>query len=488
MANNLRLKLALRFVRSRRKGGLARFISFASTCGIAIGVFAAIVGLSVMNGFEYELQNRVLSLIPSAQLNSSHAYFTNGSDIERILLEDPQIVATAQAIEQKAIISANKSFAPLVIAGINPIKESKVIDVERFTNIDLVCLSPKLNPKFIERCALNLNYDKLATNYSEDKHDHELDELAHQRAAAAGSVAYYDNLGSGNYLGSKEAKGPDPYLPRIIIGAGIAKKLKVGVGDEVAVVTLNNDEDKAQLDNVTQYLKNPEKHKAVVIGIVHIGGQLDSSIALMDFFVLKDLTKLNGPNSIHIRTSCFKETNKVVFKATNSKIKESAYLLTWMNSQGKLYHDIQMVRQIMYIAMFLVLAVSCFNIVSNLLLMVSEKRREIAILLTMGMKPRQVVRTFSIMGLISGSYGAIIGLFIGVIFSLVLTPVTSSFKEWFGFDLLNEEVYFINFIPCHLSTLDVLLVLGSSLIMSFLAALYPAMRASKIKPAQELNL
>ena len=159
-----------------------------------------------------------------------------------------------------------------------------------------------------------------------------------------------------------------------------------------------------------------------------------------------------------------------------------------MNSQGKLYHDIQMVRQIMYIAMFLVLAVSCFNIVSNLLLMVGEKRREIAILLTMGMKPREVVKTFSLMGLISGAYGAIIGMVLGIVFSLVLTPFTKSFKDWFGFDLLNEEVYFINFIPCHLSVIDVIFVLACSLLMSFLAALYPAMRASKVKPAQELNL
>lgn len=442
--------MALRFVRSRRKGGLTRFISFASTCGIAIGVFAAIVGLSVMNGFEYELQNRVLSLIPSAQLNSSNPYFKNGKDIENILLEDKRIIATAQVVEQKSIISANKAFAPLVIAGVSPDKERKVIDIERFTNIDLDCLSHKLYPNFQGKCLLNFKFDKTRSpNNASD---------------------YYTNI------------------PRIIIGSGIAKKLKVTVGDEVTIVTLDNNNETNNSSIITKSLKNPEKHKALVIGLVHIGGQLDSSIALMDFKALRTIANLEGANSIHIKTDSFIDTNKIVFKATNGKIKESAYLQTWMNSQGKLYHDIQMVRQIMYIAMFLVLAVSCFNIVSNLLLMVGEKRREIAILLTMGMKPRQVVRTFSLMGLISGAYGAIIGLVMGVAFSLVLTPVTKSFKDWFGFDLLNEEVYFINFIPCNLAISDVIFVLFSSLLMSFLAALYPAMRASKVKPAQELNL
>lgn len=438
--------MALRFVRSRRKGGLTRFISFASTCGIAIGVFAAIVGLSVMNGFEYELQNRVLSLIPSAQLNSSHSYFKNGQDIERVLLEDHNIIATAQVVEQKSIISANKSFAPLVLAGIDPKKERQVIDVERFTNINLDCLSQSLYPELKDKCELNLNLNQFSLENKELNFD----------------------------------------KPRIIVGSGIAKKLQVSIGDEVTVVTLDNNSQDSSA--ITKSLKNPEKHKALVIGIIHIGGQLDSSIALMDFKVLKEIANLDGPNSIHIKTNSFQDTNKIVFNATNGKIKESAYLVTWMNSQGKLYHDIQMVRQIMYIAMFLVLAVSCFNIVSNLLLMVGEKRREIVILLTMGMKPRQVIKTFSLMGVISGAYGALIGMVLGITFSLVLTPVTKSFKDWFGFDLLNEEVYFINFIPCNLSVLDVIFVLGCSLLMSFLAALYPAMRASKVQPAQELNL
>ena len=98
MANFLALKLALRFVRSRRKGALTRFISFASTCGIAIGVFAAIVGFSAMNGFEYELEHRVLSIIPSAQLNSSQPYFNDSDDIERVLREDPHVLATAPAV------------------------------------------------------------------------------------------------------------------------------------------------------------------------------------------------------------------------------------------------------------------------------------------------------------------------------------------------------------------------------------------------------
>ena len=231
MTNSLVLKLALRFVRSRRKGALTRFISFAATCGIAIGVFAAIVGLSAMNGFEYELENR--------------------------LRQSPHILATAPAIEQRAILSANRAFAPLMIAGIDPDKERKVIEIQRFVSTDLECLSPDyeggvfgicrpkdgeqtvdvaalhthLEGEFAqleedcEDCAVTLAMQKqLAKEADELKqaaaseveakradvqelmndlelaaaHDHksfsnaEIEEVAHDRAQASGSTAYSD--------------------------------------------------------------------------------------------------------------------------------------------------------------------------------------------------------------------------------------------------------------------------------------------------------
>ena len=552
MTNSLVLKLALRFVRSRRKGALTRFISFAATCGIAIGVFAAIVGLSAMNGFEYELENRVLSIIPSAQLNSSRSSFNDSLDIERTLRQSPHILATAPAIEQRAILSANRAFAPLMIAGIDPDKERKVIEIQRFVSTDLECLSPDYEggvfgicrPKDGEQtvdvaalhtlaqseedcedCAVTLAMQKQLAKEAEEikqaaasevdskraavqelmndlelaaAHDHnsfsnsEIEEVAHDRAQASGSTAYSDLRDA-----QEENLEPIISLPRIriVIGSGIAKKLQVEIGDTVEVVMLDNQaqDNTASRDafgsrELQSSLRSPERHKALVVGIIHIGGQLDAAVALMHYDVLKDMANLAGPNVIHIKTDDLQQTNEIVYQATSGKIKESAYLVTWMSSQGKLYHDIQMVRQIMFVAMFLVLAVACFNIVSNLLMMVGEKRREIAILLTMGMKPRTVVRTFSLMGLISGGYGALCGLVAGVVVSLLITPVTSSFRSWFGFDLLNEEVYFINFIPCRLELFDVCLVLGISLLMSWGAALYPALRAAHVKPAQELNL
>lgn len=545
----LKLKLALRFVRSRRKGALTRFISFASTCGIAIGVFAAIVGFSAMNGFEYELEHRVLSIIPSAQLNSSGPYFKDPDDLQQVLAQSPGIVATAPAIEQRAIVSAHRAFAPLMISGIKSEQEKGVIAIQRFVSIDLDCLNNERYPTLTEQCSLtssnactSLRDNNLGSGLDEGSALDEanimgyatetdqakvlarlqaqeraalgegdelvldpstLEDIAARRAQSSGSAAYSRAANPFNDSEPTMSLSEVSVLPRIILGSGVAKKLGVNVGSEINVVTLDSREgedaqsaaDAAAAEaaalsagSFKRSLKTPQRHKAVVIGIIHIGGQLDSVISLMNYDDLRLIANLQGPNSIHIRTNNQPLTNEIVFAATSGKIKENAYLVTWMNSQGKLYHDIQMIRQIMFISMFLVLAVACFNIVSNLMMLVGEKRREIAILLTMGMKPSQVITTFSVMALISGGYGALIGLVLGVITALSLTPVTQSFKDWFGFELLNEEVYFINFIPCRLELGDVVLVLAISLIMSWLAALYPAFKAARIAPAKELNL
>ena len=545
----LKLKLALRFVRSRRKGALTRFISFASTCGIAIGVFAAIVGFSAMNGFEYELEHRVLSIIPSAQLNSSGPYFKDPDDLQQVLAQSPGIVATAPAIEQRAIVSAHRAFAPLMISGIKSEQEKGVIAIQRFVSIDLDCLNNERYPTLTEQCSLtssnartSLRDNNLGSGLDEGSALDEanimgyatetdqakvlarlqaqeraasggddelvldpatLEDIAARRAQSSGSAAYSRAANQFNDSEHTMSLSEVSALPRIILGSGVAKKLGVNVGSEINVVTLDSREGEdapsaadaaapsaaaLSAGSFKRSLKTPQRHKAVVIGIIHIGGQLDSVISLMNYEDLRLIANLQGPNSIHIRTNNQQLTNEIVFAATSGKIKENAYLVTWMNSQGKLYHDIQMIRQIMFISMFLVLAVACFNIVSNLMMLVGEKRREIAILLTMGMKPSQVITTFSVMALISGGYGALIGLVLGVITSLSLTPVTLSFKDWFGFELLNEEVYFINFIPCRLELADVVLVLAISLIMSWLAALYPAFKAARIAPAKELNL
>lgn len=533
---HLRLTMALRFMRSRRKGALTRFISFASTSGIALGVFAAIVGFSAMNGFEYELENRVLSIIPSAQLNSGHEYFKDASAIEKVLAQDSRIVSSAAAIEKKAILVANQTFLPVNLLGIDPIAESRVVALQNFMDEPLSVLTPKdanqpksQSPNIQPATKTNDISADMGVNAQaqaqaqaqaevetegngQGKADNKTEGKAGIESALALREPQHDITQSGLehvpnevresilYAQSVEKKvlSHDKPLPNIVLGAALARKLGVEEGDTIEVFTLNLSpiaHDKApdgalnlEYGKLKQVLQAPQKIRARVVGLLRIGGQLDSVIALMHIQQLEEILGLPGPNTIHIRTHDLGNTQRIVVEATSGKITENAYLTTWLSTYGKLYHDIQMIRQIMFLAMFLVLAVACFNIISNLMMMVGEKRREIAILLTMGMTPGKVITTFSLMGLLSGGYGALIGVVLGVPFSLLISPITANFKSWFGFDLLNPDVYFINFIPCRLDWVDLVIIIAAALCMSLCAALYPAYRAAHVKPAQELNL
>ena len=137
----LAFTLGLRFYRSKRYGALARFMSFASVTGIAVGVFALIVGLSAMNGFEYELKNRVLSVIPAAEITSNSPYFVNEKECVNSLLSSPDILAVAPVIRTEAVLNNGGNFSPVALLGVDAKKEANVIDIERFLSVKLDALN-----------------------------------------------------------------------------------------------------------------------------------------------------------------------------------------------------------------------------------------------------------------------------------------------------------------------------------------------------------
>lgn len=408
------LKIAMRFLRSKRYGALARFMSMASTTGIAAGVCALIIGLSAMNGFEYELHNRVLSLIPAATLNSQEDEFSHLEDDLQTLVQTPGIIAAAPTVTLEGVFSKNQSFAPSALIGIDPKLEKNVVNLERF---------------------MSCSVDKL-------------------------------NIDDDNFP--------------LIIGNGILKKLNLHIGDLVDLITI----DKSSNENP---LSRPANATFKIVGVIKTGGQIDSTLAFTHIDKAVSLASLKAPNSIHIKTQNMLNVDESLNLAL-PKLKDLVTTSTWMKSQGKLYNDIQLIRNIMYLAMILVMAVACFNIISNLIMSVSEKSREIAILLTMGMPRANIIKIFTLMGVLSALRGTIIGLVLGCSLAFFITPITINFEKYFGFELLNENIYFINFIPSSLSLIDVLLVTICSLVMSLLAALYPAFKASRIDPASELSI
>lgn len=415
MKTSLSLKLAFRFLNSKRYGALAKFISMASTTGIGVGVCALIIGLSAMNGFEYELNNRVLSLIPGAEVSSyDKTGFYNLEGEVKALEKAPNIKAVSPAVSLNGAFSFGANFAPAMVIGIDPVNEKKVISLERFM-------------------------------------DCKTDILNHAEAE-----------------------------PLVIIGHGIAKKLNIKKGDELNLSAIDA---KTNSDGLGSMVVKTFK----VAGLFKTGGQIDNNFAFINIKEAVALSALRAPNTIHVKVSNMLEAREIINTAL-ATLPEPCDGTTWIDSQGKLYSDINMIRQIMYLAMILVISVACFNIVSNLVMAVSEKRHEIAILMTMGAKKALIIKSFTLMGVLSAIKGCIYGGVAGSLLSLCIPYVTSHFKDWFGIELLNEDIYFINFVPSSLMISDVLIVVGCAVVMSFIASIYPAIKASKIDPAQELNL
>ena len=415
MKTSLSFKLAFRFLNSKRYGALAKFISMASTTGIGVGVCALIIGLSAMNGFEYELNNRVLSLIPGAEVSSyDKTGFYNLEGEVKALEKAPNIKAVSPAVSLNGAFSFGANFAPAMVIGIDPVNEKKVISLERFM-------------------------------------DCKTDILNHAEAE-----------------------------PLVIIGHGIAKKLNIKKGDELNLSAIDT---KTNSDGLGSMVVKTFK----VAGFFKTGGQIDNNFAFINIKEAVALSALRAPNTIHVKVSNMLEAREIINTAI-ATLPEPCDGTTWIDSQGKLYSDINMIRQIMYLAMILVISVACFNIVSNLVMAVSEKRHEIAILMTMGAKKALIIKSFTLMGVLSAIKGCIYGGVAGSLLSLSIPYVTSHIIDWFGIELLNEDIYFINFVPSSLMISDVLIVVGCAVVMSFIASIYPAIKASKIDPAQELNL
>lgn len=387
----------------------------ASTTGIGVGVCALIIGLSAMNGFEYELNNRVLSLIPGAEVSSyDKTGFYNLEGEVKALEKAPNIKAVSPAVSLNGAFSFGANFAPAMVIGIDPVNEKKVISLERFM-------------------------------------DCKTDILNHAEAE-----------------------------PLVIIGHGIAKKLNIKKGDELNLSAIDA---KTNSDGLGSMVVKTFK----VAGFFKTGGQIDNNFAFINIKEAVALSALRAPNTIHVKVSNMLEARESINTAL-ATLPEPCDVTTWIDSQGKLYSDINMIRQIMYLAMILVISIACFNIVSNLVMAVSEKRHEIAILMTMGAKKALIIKSFTLMGVLSAIKGCIYGGVAGSLLSLCIPYVTSHFKDWFGIELLNEDIYFINFVPSSLMISDVLIVVGCAVVMSFIASIYPAIKASKIDPAQELNL
>lgn len=404
-------QLARRFRRTRQSGFLS-FISFSSTAGIALGCFVLIVLLSVMNGFERELTQRILAFIPHGEL-----YSVDNSGIE-----------DWQAEQQR-------------LSG-----DPRVADVHPYTKI---------------------------TGMLQFRGELKAVEITGIDAASGHSLTLVEQISDNDwsaFTGREDG---------LLLGQGVMKKLNVTVGDSVQVL----------IPRLTGDLtfKAPKTMTLSVMGAVTVGGELDNSVGLMH------LSKASEEAGILSGAQGLRVTLHDPFMAAQTMreigyaFPQPVYMSDWTRTQGHLYQDIQLVRMVVYIALTLVIAVACFNIVSSLVMAVREKQGAIAILKTMGATDGLIRQAFILQGMINGITGIVFGTGAAVMVAPNLSAIVATIEDWLGVTMLSGDIYFINFLPSEMHSSDVVLTVLIALALSVLATIYPAQRAVNVAPARALN-
>jgi len=412
MASPLSLLIGLRFSRGRRRSGMVSLISVISTVGIALGVAVLIMGLSAMNGFERELNNRILAVVPHGEIEPVDQPWKGWPEVLARVEKVPGIEAAAPYINFTGLIESGVNLRAIQVKGVDPQQEMRLSAL----------------PRFVQNNAWQ------------------------------------------NFKGGQQ---------QIIIGKGVADALKVKQGDWISIMIPNSDGENKLLQ--------PKRVRLQIAGILQLSGQLDHSLAMVPMQDAQQYLDMgDSVTGIAIKVNDVFNANKLVRDAgevTNAYV----YIKSWIGTYGYMYRDSQMIRAIMYLAMVLVIGVACFNIVSTLVMAVKDKSSDIAVLRTLGAKDGLIRAIFVWYGLLAGLVGSVSGVVVGVLASWQLTALIAWIEKLIGHHFLSGDIYFIDFLPSELHTMDVVYVLITALVLSLVASWYPARRASRIDPARVLS-
>lgn len=410
---NLSLLTAIKFRKGRRKSGMLSLISIISTLSIAIGIAALIIGLSAMNGFERELHNRVLSVVPHGQLYPQYGNLEQWRQVQKELKENKNIVSAVPFVNFTGLIENGSKLGAVEVQGIDPEQESQTSAL----------------PKFV-----------LNNKWQEFKSDSQ----------------------------------------QVIIGAGLAKTLSIKEGSWVSLLLPVS-------TNGSTQLKQPKRVRLHVVGILDLSGSLSNNVALVP---LADAQKLldmgDSVTGVMVNVDKVFDASRIIAQAALG-LNMNLSFNSWENAYGFMYRDIQMIRQIMYLAMIVVIGVACFNIVSTLVIAVKDKQRDIAILKTLGATNGLIKHIFIWYGIISGLIGSFMGVILGVVVAWQLSNIMKVVESLMGHKILNSHIYFVDFLPSEIHFTDVAIVFVTAMLLSLVASYYPAKRACKVDPARILN-
>ncbi|WP_434557816.1 lipoprotein-releasing ABC transporter permease subunit [Pseudomonas sp. Z4-20] len=268
----------------------------------------------------------------------------------------------------------------------------------------------------------------------------------------------------------------------IVIGDKAAAKLGVAIGDKLTFV--------APEVTVTPGGMFPRMKRFTVVGIFHVGaGELDGYLGVTN---LQDLARLHRwkPDQVQglrLKFDDLFQAPRVAWSIAQQLGEDRYYARDWTRTHGNLYQAIRMEKAMIGLLLLLIVAVAAFNIISTLVMVVNDKKGDIAILRTLGATPGQIMRIFMVQGTVIGVIGTFVGALVGMFAALNVSAAIAALEGLLGHKFLNADVYFIDYLPSQLQSDDVLMVCGAALILSFLATLYPAWRAARTQPAEALR-
>ena len=413
MFKPLALFVGMRYTRAKRRTQFISFITLTSILGIALGVTALIAVLSVMNGFESELRERILGMTSHITITGKNGKLENWQQLEQQVVDYSHVEGSAPFITEQVMINADRRVSGTVLRGI----------------------MPDLEPK-VSRVGSNMKSGELT------------------------------DLVAGQF--------------GIVLGAELANSLGVLVGEKVTVIS-------PQINSTPAGIL-PRLKRFTVVGLFQIGMyEYDRNMAIIHLDDARKLFRLGDAIS-GLRLKLDDLFNAPRISRTLADDLYYKYRVSdWTKAHSNFFKAIKTEKRVMFIILLLIVAVAAFNIVSTLVMVVTDKRGDIAILKTQGLSNGSVMGIFIVLGGIIGIVGTLLGILGGVLLALNIETIIPAIEGLFGVQFMAADVYYISDVPSKLVWSDVYKIAGIAFFLSLIATLYPAWQASRVNPAEVLR-
>ena len=408
--------IGLRYTRSgRRTGRKDRFVSFisaTSVVSIALGVMALIIVLSVMNGFQTQVRDRMLSVIPHIQISSGTGPVSDWRSLAAVAEKNSEVRGAAPFVEGQGLISTGDRVIGTMVEGVDPKEEVKASEV-----------------------------------------------------ASTMPAGTLDSLTPGSF--------------HAVIGSVLAARLGVAPGDKIALVVPQG--------TTTPAGMIPRVRTLTVSGIFTAGHfEYDSTMLFMNIEDAAALFRTGGPMGVRVRVADMQEAPAVAESLMKS-LPPGYFARDWTVENKTWFAAVQVEKRMMSIILFLIVLVGAFGLVSTLVMTVTEKQSDIAILRTLGASPGSIMKIFMIQGAVIGVIGVASGVAIGLLIACNLGSIVSAIEAVFHVEFLPQSIYLISGMPSEPRAADIIPIAVFSLFLSLAATVYPSWRASRIRPAEALR-